>query len=586
MSWGIVAGAVIGGVASYAGTQSTNSANARASRGAGTVDVTTTRNPLGGTLPYRSDATEAAYEALFGHQSGYSSLDGTPGPNVQSVGGGQSGVSVVTPGVIPGITQPTGGTGGGRGPSTWTNAKGQAMTLDAHGRAVPAGTGGGSPPSAPAGPGLNNTSAPGGGKFNGMSQYTQDAENALRGLPAQEQGLYDTGQQYVQDTLQGKDQNPLRGLATTAGQNISEDPQLAAYEAALRGDLGVGNGGSGGGPIAPSSTGSGGTIIQYGSGGSGGLAGQSASAYGSSTGADKAIRDMLAGKATAGQTAAEDAITAQVERGRAANIRELRARAEGSGFYGGTVYQQLEEGAMAQGDQATAEQIAASRFGAYQNAMGLGAQYDLGMADVNARNNASAASGAANAASLAQQAKLTELGMWGNAIQTGQQGRSGTASALGNLSGQYSNDQQAGLAGIGQLAGNRRADLTAAGDLSLGSDQARNSYGVGMANANASRTVGMANVTLGQQDLAFRQQQFNDPLNRISAFSNALNGLTGAYGTETTAGMDRRSQSPAPYQNPYGAAVTGAGVGGQVGGAFNSTGSQSGGSYHPDGSFW
>lgn len=567
MAW---VGALAGGVLSYLGSQDTNDANAANARNAGHVNVTTTRDPMAGTQPYRSDASEAAYEALFGHPSGYPGVDnpynlGNHQGNVHRVGEGADVVRSISSPDSVGASSSAGAGGRAAPPPGYRYSNGRLVKANGAQQGSGAGAGAGA---APAGPNLNNTSAPGGGKFNGISQYTQDAENALRGLPAQEQGLYDTGQQYVQGTLSGNDQNPLRGQAVDAGNAISDDPQLAAYEAALRGNLG-GAAGPGGGPGGGGGTQSAPDGHWSSSGWVASPAGQTAAlTSGSTTGADAAIRDMLAGKATAGQMAAEDAIRSQVERGRAANIRDLRARAVGSGFYGGNTYQQLEEGAIAQGDQATAEQIAASRFGAYQSAMGLGTQYDLGMADVAARNNSTSAGAASSAAALAQQDKLAQLGMWGDAIRTGQTGRAGTASALGSLAGQYSNDQQASLAGIGTLAGNRRADLTAAGDLSRDSDQIRTSYGVGMAGANASRAVGMANVGLGEHRLAFDQEQFHDPLNRISAFSNALNGLTGAYGSETTLGQDQRNQSPPAYNSPYGAALTGAGVGGQIGSSY------------------
>jgi hypothetical protein len=548
---GIVGGALI----SYAGTQSTNSANAANARNSGHVNLTTTRAPTDNSAPYRDAGTLADYQALTGQQNGIAGNPAAGGGTLPTTGGY-------------GYGRPAGGGGASRGPATWTNAHGQAMTLDAHGRAVSA-SGGGAAATAPSGPDPNNTSAPGGGKFTGISQNTQDAENALRALPAQEAGMYNTAQQYATDTLQGKDTNAIRGQADMAAQDIKNDPQLAAYEASLRGLLGVpggaGGGGGAGGSSGPIWTGNP-------SGGSGGWGGtgqaQLQSPYASTTGADAAIRELIAGKAAPGEQAAEDAITQQVAQGRASNIRDLRARAVGSGFYGGDVYQQLEEGAIAQGDQQTANQIAASRFGAYQNALGLGTQYDLGMANVAAQEHATSAGAGSAAAATAAQLKLGELGMWGNAIQTGQQGRAGTASALGNLSGQYSADQQASLSGVNALGASRRSDLTAAGDLSLGSDQARTSYGVGMAGANASRAVGLANVNLGQNQLNFAQNQFYDPLTRLGAYGNVLNGLTGAYGTETTQGQDQRSMAPPAYANPYGAALSGAAAGGAIASAY------------------
>lgn len=559
MSW--IAVGVIGGAAiNYLGTQSTNAANARASRGAGEVNVTTTRNPMDGTRDYRAGAAEAAYQALL---NGGSAPAAAPAPTegrpaARAVGGGAPAApargqgAVVVQNGAPGVMGQ-----GGRFQPLGANAA-------AAWRAAGSPTGGGAAtPAASAGPDLNNTSAPGGGRFQGISQYTQDAQNTLRDLPGQEAGMYGAAEGYVTDTLGGNSRNPLLGRATDAADAIDDDPELAAYMAALRGDVG----GGGGRSSAPAYRADASRVWGASAPGS------TASATGAGrTGVQAALRQMIAGQDAPGLAAQAAAISRQVNEGRADNIRQLRARAVGSGFYGGSIYNELETGAVAQGDRQMADSLAAARFGAYQNALGLGTQYDLGMADIDARDRASSSAGAASAANAAAQNRLAELGMWGDAIRTGQQGRAGSASALGNLSGQYSADQQGALQGVNALGASRRADLTAAGDLSLGSDQARTSYGVGIAGANASRAVGMANVNLGQQELAFRRDQFNDPLSRISAFSNALNGLTGAYGTETTQGSDRRSMSPAPYQNPYGSALQGAAIGGQVASAYNNRG--------------
>lgn len=564
MSW-IAVGMIGGAVVNYVGTHQTNVANEQAGRHAGEVNVTTTRNPMDGTRDYRAGAAEAAYQALLNGGTPAPAAPaaapaGRPAPRAGGGGApaaaGQGQGAVVVQNGVPGVMgranrfQPLGASAA----AAW--------------RAAGSPTGGGvAADAAPAGPNLNNTSAPGGGRFQGISQYTQDAENALRDLPGQEAGMYGAAEGYVTDTLAGNSRNPLLGRATDAADAIDDDPELAAYIAALRGG-GVGGGTPEQQAVARSQAAASNNSPSASAFWANVPGGQYGNGNSSPTGADAAIRQMIAGQDAPGLATQAAAISRQVNEGRADNIRQLRARAVGSGFYGGSIYDELETGAVAQGDRQMADSLAAARFGAYQNALGLGTQYDLGMADINQRDRASSSAGAASAANAAAQQRIAELGMWGDAIRTGQQGRAGTASALGNLSGQYSADQQGALQGVNALGASRRADLTAAGDLSLGSDQARTSYGVGMAGANASRAVGMANVNLGQQELAFRRDQFNDPLSRISAFSNALNGLTGAYGTETTQGSDRRSQSPAPYQNPYGSALQGAAVGGQIASAY------------------
>jgi hypothetical protein len=277
---------------------------------------------------------------------------------------------------------------------------------------------------------------------------------------------------------------------------------------------------------------------------------------------------LLLGEAPAGWEEMQAGIARKVNESRAGNIRELRARAVGSGFYGGDLYKELEEGAIAQGDQELADSLAAARFGAYQEALGLGTQYDLGMADIGSRErianaNASAA-GAGAAADAASREKLAMYGMWGDALGLGQQGRTASAGALGDLAGLTSADQRAAFEGVNALGASRRGDLGAAGDLSLGSDVARNAFLA----ARGQESVGRAQVGLGRQQLAFDRERFYDPFARTSAYADIVNSLYGGFGSESTTGRDTRSQAPPAYSSPLGAALTGAAVGGQLAGAY------------------
>jgi len=155
------------------------------------------------------------------------------------------------------------------------------------------------------------------------------------------------------------------------------------------------------------------------------------------------------------------------------------------------------------------------------------------------------------------------MGALGDALALGEQGRFGRASTLGDLAGLVSGDQRTALGGVTEIGGARRSDLGAAGSLSLGSDEARNSYLA----ARGSEGVGRAQVGLGRAELNFDRERFYDPFARISAYNNAL-GIYSPYGTETTQGMDRRSMSPAQYSSPYGGALVGAAIGGQAGAAY------------------
>lgn len=558
--------AAVGAVLGYLGQRETNRQNAAAARSAGGVDVTTTRTPDVLTEPYRQAGLQAAYEALFGPGTRPSPLFTDNG---QRPGGGSGGLTPFTrdPGSDP--------QGFGKGPEGVGGAGGGPA-------GAPRGQGAGGAGGGPSNPGRKPSKPPkpggggGGGAaaqpgFAGMSPETAQIRERLMGLQAQNEGLVGAGGDYAERALAGEQTNPLSGRAATAADDIATDAGLEEYIARLKDELGPAGGtgrrGTGGG-------GSGGAFVSYGyAGADGGAAAQQASGAGrSATGTDQALKDLVAGKLPAGLADQEEHITRRINEARAASIRDLRARAVGSGFYGGDVYKDLEEGAIARGDQELAAELAAGRFGAYQNALGLGTQYDLGMADIAAgdrrANAAASASAGAAAAELASREKLATMGMWGDALGLGQQGRTARAGALGDLASLTSGDQRSALASIPELTGSRRSDLAAAGDLSLGSDVARNQF-VSSGNQLA---AARAQVGLGRAELAFDRERFYDPFARISAYGDALNSFYGGYGSERTQGQDQRSQSPAPYSSPLGAGLTGAAVGGSLAGAFKRRG--------------
>lgn len=537
--------AVIGAAATAYGAYSSNKANSAAqkgAKGAGQVDTTTTRTAAPGEQPYIDAGGNAAYNALFGKPSG---IYGNP--NAASAATAPKSTGKAT---------------------SWTDAKGNAVTRNAAGKVVP------SSGSSAGGSGAPAANTP----FNGQSQETRDVQARADALAGQNSGMYGASEKYSTGLLAGQSTNPIQGQAVDASNAIKEDPGLADYESVLRNGIT----GAGGGSSAPSYGGNAYGLAPASYGGGGGSY-QNSSAASDPTGVAAALRDMIGGKDAPGLAAQAAAIQDEVGRSRAENIKQLRARAVGSGFYGGDAYRQLEEGAVAQGDQEMTNQLAAARFGAYQNAINQGVTYDTSMADVAARNAATSASAGSAAAALAQEGQLARLGDWGNALQTGASERTATASNLGNLSGQFSNDQQAANAGIQALGTSRRNDVEAAGQLSLGSDQARNTY---IGNADQLRA---AQISGGNQRAAlnFQEQQFYDPLTRLSAYSNVLGGLYGGQGSETTKGTDTRSQSPPAYVNPYGAALTGAAVGGQIGTAYQNSYGTSGtyNSRDPNGNF-
>jgi hypothetical protein len=507
--------AIVGAAASAYGAYSTNKANqaaSKASGGSGAVDITTTRKGDPNADPYRNFGMQQAAYAAYG----YDPASGTP--------------------YAPAAAAPA-DTGDPR----------QAWRQQRRAAGKPGAVPGGSPqPAAPA-------------PYKGMSQQTDDIRTQLMGLGDQEKGMYGTAQQYMQDTLAGTgEHNAYRPEAAQAARNIADDPGLSDYIGALRSQLGYGGAGAGGASQGhyydPAN-------VTY-----GGQPLATAANSGGATGVSTTLKDILAGRDPAGWAAMDQSIRDEVAQDRASQLRDLKAQAVGSGFYGGSGFDQAYATAVAQGDQKLAGQLAGARYNILGQALGDATQYDTSMADVAARAAATGASSASAAAALEQQRQLALYGDWGSALGQGSQNRSASASALGNLSGQLSSDQQNALGGINALGASRRSDLGAAGDLSLGSDNARNSYATGMANAS----VGRAQVRLGQDQLAWNQQQFYDPLNRTMAYGNALSLFYGGLGSETTQGTDRRNGSPAPYTNVAGAALQGAALGGQVGSLYQS----------------
>jgi len=563
---GMIAGAAIG----YAGQQSANRQSARNASQQGYVDTTTHRDPYAGTNAYRDATLQAAFQATFpgnapgarpaGYQPDPRTYDGRPiGPaTVYSPGGdpnpqGQSG---------------TGGTQTGSGAGGATRAKPPAgYRYNAAGRLVRV-------KSPTGGTGAGAGADAGDRRFDGMSQETADIRNRMANeLPSQNARLYGAGEDYVEDTLAGDSRNPLIGRATTAADDISEDPRLSAFQDYLLGEIGV-NGYSN----ASSSGNSGPRVTynvnpNYAAAGPGGVV--PPAVYGSQTGAAEALRKLIAGELPQGWQGAEDAISRRVSEERAANIRDLRARAVGSGFYGGDVYRDLEEGAIARGDRELADQLSEARYAAFQNALSEGANYDLGMANIAANErsagSASAAASGAAANELASRERLAKMGMLNDALSLGEQGRFGRASQLGDLAGLVSGDQRTALGGVGDITGSRRDDLTAAGTLSLGADRNRTDWQSSQNSLSASRaatSLGRAQLALDRDRYGFQREQYYDPLNRLGTFADVMNGLYGGYGSETTTGRDTRNYSPPAFSSPYGAALSGAAVGGQIGSQY------------------
>lgn len=550
MAWvavGMVGGALVSG---YFQNKS-NQQSANASKNLGKVDTVSTRSGDPRADPYRNAGMSAAYSALFGQSPDFAAgwKGGAPPP----VAGAPAGTAGYPGRNDAGI--PAGSHVNGAGKLVNSKGKAWSPTRDGGGTQPPAS---GPTPAAPK-------------KFEGMSDETVTIREQMLGLGDKNAGMYGDSESYLRDTLGGRERNPYREDAAGAAHAISSDPGLTEYQAALKKALGLGGAADGGGGTFHPATGN--SRASYSVGSEGG--GLPAGGYGASaTGTDAALKKLVAGEDPAGWKEMQDAISRKVAEERAGNIRELKAGAVGSGFYGGDMYERAIAGAVAKGDQELADSLSQARFGAYQDALGLGTQYDLGMADMSSREriasaNASAA-GAGAAADAASREKLALYGMWGDALGQGLQGRTASAGALGDLAGLTSADQRAAVEGVSALGASRRADLGAAGDLSLGADSNRNSYLA----ARGNERVGMANVNLGNRQLGWSQQQFYDPLNRTLQYGNALGLFYGGLGDERTYGTDTRSSVPPAFGSVGGAALQGAALGGQLASLYQSNNPQ------------
>lgn len=541
MSWGVVAGAVISAGAGYLSQKDANKQSAKNAKGAGQVNTTVTTASDPYTTPYRQGALDSAWGALTG----------------------QAPLSGGTAAPIQGNPNAAQSSGHGAVPAGYhVNARGQTVPVHNPANAAPGGGGVGAGGGG-VGSGLPSTLA---GKT-GQSAATSSIIGRLNGLPAQNAQMNNAAETYSTNLLNGQSSNPLLDPATAAANNVGVDPRLSAFEDSLMGHLGVGGGGG-----SSAGNAAGGDLSGYFTSNGHGGAVPAGGGYGSSaTGTDAALRDLVAGKDPAGWAAMQKSIEDSVNASRAESLRNLKGNAVQSGFYGGTGFDSMEAQAEAAGDTQLAGQLAQARFGAFQNALSLGTQYDTSMADVAAKNYATASSAgssaAATAASLAAQTRGQDLGALGNALQLGEEGRYGTATNLGSLANLFSSDQKTALGGINDLAASRRNDLSAAGQLALGSDSSQNNLRSSAMSANASR----ANVNA---QLAWQQQQFYDPLSRLGQFNDIMNGAFGNSGSVTTQGTDTRNSGGAAYSSPFGAALGGAAIGGQLGSMYNNYNNQ------------
>ena len=519
MSWVAVGVGVVGAVGSAYSANKQNQAAKAGSKGAGTVDITHRSDPYGNSIQYRDDIASRAGWAIDGMQ-------------YQQPGGGGSGRA----------TAPAG------------------MRINRAGKVVKPRNGGGGSGA------VAGSSAP---AFNGQSQETAAAiANASRVAGDQEHGAITTAAQgYGADTLNGIDRNGYRGESADMLRDL-DDPDLQRYKDMLFGSLnGPGGGGAG---LTPTdftgfyqSNGHGGTVMPQTEG-----AGP--------VGAAGYLHGILEGEDAPGAQAMRDRIRHNADDAFNEQTRQRRLEAAGSGMYGGTG--QLADEAYAQGKYGAglADAYAAQDYGLYQQALGLGTQYDSAALDrASSERNASlsaSTSAGNNAASIASQQQLARLGMLGDAVGMGVQQGQFRASGMGSLAEGFSSDQRAAAGEAHNTVGLGQQGYLNAGSLAGASDQNRNNF---IGNANQLRAAQMSSGN-ARAALAFDQYRYNReaPLADLARYSDIINGAYGGYGVQTEYGNDRRSSSPPAYVSPVGQAIAGGVAGYQLGSQYaNSRGS-------------
>lgn len=532
MAW---AAALAGGVLSYMGAREQNSA----SRGAGTVNMSTTHVPYRGSEIYRDAGAAQAYRLMFGQEPPPAAPGGNWSP--RPVGSGN--------GTNPGMQEQAAAPGG--------------QAAQGGGRKKP-GRGGGGGAGKPAGP-----------SFQGQSQQTAAAiDNASRVAAGMEDSdVVRAAQGYTSGTLSGEDQNPYRA-ETAAMLRNQNDPALQRYLDMLMGsDTGLpgGKAAQGDGLTSGQGFGSGGSgprprgvrageSLTYTPGGD--LApGGSANPQGP-IGVNKDLRSILDGNDSPAAQAMRERIKRQADEAYNSQAQQLRLRAAGSGMYGGTPYQNAEAQALGRYGAGLADAYAAQDYNLYGQALGLGTQYDIAAQDraASERNASLAASTSAGnvADELASRERLARLDALGGAVGMSLQQGQFRTSGMGALGADFATDQRAALGLAGDVNGLGQAGYLNAGGLGVASDNARNAWQSSQNSLAAARAS--AGVQRAQLDFDKYRYADNRDWDHLARYTDILNGNYAAYGTTNEVGVDRRAQSPS-YTNAGYQAIAGAAAG-------------------------
>jgi hypothetical protein len=383
----------------------------------------------------------------------------------------------------------------------------------------------------------------GGGSSYGNSQALADAmsQRAMSGDPN-----VNANAQYMQNALAdqyGGSQLLGRTFEAADGMNNSAVDQFVQQmmgqwgggDARPQGYGGGGTTGSGGGLV---SNGHGG-MVQGGGGGGGGH---------QLVGVRGDIRAMLDGSSEANPQL--QAMIDQVNRGTTESYQRglagLSGQSEASGMYGSSDHQLADSQAALGFTRGLAENETGIRYQDFgrqrdelMQAMGLGTQYDLGMAGIDAQAEASRNSTSASSAAAANSNALQrELGNRGLMLQ---------AMGLQNDMSQFGVGTMQNLSGMDVQ--NRQFMLGAGldyGNFDMGQMGTAFGANMGVDQANAQQQAQQAALRNQQQNQAYQRQQAarNQPWNDLARYMDVINGASSGYGTSQESGVRPGTQQP------------------------------------------
>jgi len=547
---------------SYLSADQQNKANAKNSAGAGGVNLQQTTQPWGPDAQYRLWMMDAGADSLgmprnaagtyanpYAPQGGSTTGSSWPGVNPQTrdpalsnlppkntSGQGGAGVSgTKTPG-----TEPTALLTGGKMPSGLNAKQAKQWTAEQERQAAAKGKKKG-----------DGSAATGGGSTAGAktNATTQGIMNAMFDDIQAPNKTEDAAVNYTNKLLTGGDTNAYReeaaDMARAGAKNENVDRLIAdLFAGQTPGTVKGAKGGGGNVRYSPAGTSAAKAAIAANPALAGGGAQQ--------VGVRDDIRKVLDGQGIPQEM--RDMFERQYQEAAQKNARDMNALFVGSNMQGSSSWQDAFAQGQSDASQGYSDALIGANFGLYQNAMGLGTQYDISAQDRAAQaesaRQASASASAGQGAAIDAQLQMARMGALGDAIGMQMQGRQGAAQGMAGISGLYSGDTQQALGMVPDLSNLNTAAYGSLGNIGVGRDQVNASIKNANTSANAQR--GIANAQLDWQ-----KTMYNDPMSRLGRYADLVNASSAGYGSQLTAGTDKRNAASPGYTNPWSQAIAG-----------------------------